>query len=84
MAREEEKAAVVAVTGIPAEMLEHSEGYDGNIAFVSKLSGKRYSVAPVSELAARTAEEKQDMQLFGEHEGLFVYELKAWWDCLLK
>ncbi|MGO4372306.1 hypothetical protein [Paenibacillus sp. 2TAB19] len=83
MALEAEKAAVVAVTGVPAEMLEQSEGYDGSIVFVSGLTGKRYSVASVSEVAAWTDEEKQDMQMFGEHEGLCVYELKAWWGSLL-
>ncbi|MDQ0062840.1 hypothetical protein [Paenibacillus harenae] len=83
MARELEKEAVVAVTGVPAEMLEESEGYDGSVVFVSGLTGKRYSVAPVCEVAAWTAEEKQDMQMFGEHEGLCVYELKAWWGSLL-
>lgn len=84
MAREVELTAVVAVTGVPADMLEESEGYDGSIVFVSGLTGKRYSVAPVSEVDAWTAEEKQDMRIFGEHEGLCVYELKAWWGSLLQ
>ncbi|MDQ0113900.1 hypothetical protein [Paenibacillus harenae] len=82
MARELEKEAVVAVTGVPAEMLEESEGYDGSVVFVSGLTGKRYSVAPVSEVAAWSPEEKQDRQMFGEHAGLCVYELKAWWGSL--
>ncbi|NIK77308.1 hypothetical protein FHS15_002444 [Paenibacillus castaneae] len=75
--------AVVAVTGIPEALLKETEGGDDYSAFVSNLTGKTYCVESAWYVNRLPEEEKKDMQILGEHEGLYVYEQKAWWDGLL-
>jgi hypothetical protein len=75
--------AVVAVTGIPSDVLVETPGYEGRFVFVSNLSKKTYYVESVHKVNSITPEEREDMEIFGEHDGLCVYEVHPWWDKLV-
>lgn len=75
--------AVVRVTGIPEELLKETEGGDEYNAFLSSLTGKKYCVESAWYVNRLPADEKEEMNIIGEHDGLYVYEEKAWWTGLL-
>ncbi|AJS57282.1 hypothetical protein [Paenibacillus sp. IHBB 10380] len=75
--------AVVVVTGIPSDVLVENPGYEGRFVFVSNLSKKTYYVESVQKVNSITPEEREDMEIFGEHDGLCVYEVHPWWDKLV-
>lgn len=82
MTNEAAQAAVTELTGVPAGLLKEDEGYDGSIVFVSRLTGKRYSVESADRARLWTEEQREDIVAFGEYGGLIVYELKPWWGSL--
>ncbi|TXK84392.1 hypothetical protein [Paenibacillus sp. N3.4] len=75
--------AVVAVTGVPDHLLEETEGFEGGYVFVSHMSGKTYCVESMDQVDRLTAKQKKDMHIYGEYEGFYIYEMKAWWKDLI-
>ncbi|MGF7048140.1 hypothetical protein J2T13_002647 [Paenibacillus sp. DS2015] len=74
--------AVVVVTGIPRDLLVETPGDEGRFVFVSNISKKTYYVEQSHKVNTFTPEELEDMEIFGEHDGLCVYEVHPWWDNL--
>lgn len=83
MTGEQALLAVVAVTGIPGELLVETEGQEGYFVFESSLTGKTYYAERAERVDRLTKELKEDIHIFGKHAGLYVYEQKAWWAGLI-
>ncbi|AOZ94468.1 hypothetical protein [Paenibacillus crassostreae] len=83
MTEENALHAIIAITGVPAELLVlDAQSDDVCYVYVSTFSKKTYYVESSVKVNRYTLEEMNNLKVIGEHDGLSVYEMIPWWQGL--